>query len=126
MKKEFVLRHCAKCGAMVEVIKDCECDDCGIKCCGEQMQVVKPNTVDASVEKHKPEVEVVGNYVVVTVNHVMEDEHYIEYIALDSDMINAKKYLTIGGVAKAIFPYVPGSTVYAYCNKHGMWSTEVK
>ena len=124
--RELVIKECAKCGARVEVLKDCTCDNCGIKCCGEEMKVVAPNTVDASVEKHKPEVEVIGNYVVVTVNHVMEDEHYIEYVALVGENINAKKYMTIGANAKAVFPYIKGSTVYAYCNKHGMWSTEVK
>ena len=126
MKKEFLLRTCNKCGAMVEVLKDCTCDDSGIKCCGETMSVVKPNTVDASIEKHKPEYEVVGQYVVVTVNHEMTNEHFIEYIALDANNVNAKKYCKIGDEPKAVFPYIPGSTLYAYCNKHGVWSTEVK
>ena len=126
MKNNFVIRKCNKCGAMVEILNDCKCDDCGVKCCGETMVDVVPNTVDASVEKHKPEVEVIGQYIVVTVNHVMEEDHYIDYLALDSDTINAKKYLKVGEVAKAVFPYVKGSTVYAYCNKHGIWSTKVE
>ena len=123
--RELVIKECAKCGARVEVLKDCTCDNCGIKCCGEEMKVVQPNTVDAAVEKHKPEVEVIGNYVVVTVNHVMEEEHFIEYVCLVGENINAKKYMTMGGAVKAVFPYIKGSTVYAYCNKHGMWSTEI-
>ena len=28
--------------------------------------------------------------------------------------------------AECEFPYVPGSTLYAYCNKHGLWKAEVK
>ena len=124
--RELVIKECAKCGARVEVLKDCTCDNCGIKCCGEEMKVIAPNTVDASVEKHKPEVEVIGNYVVVTVNHVMEEDHFIEYVCLVGENINAKKYMTMGAAAKAVFPYIKGSTVYAYCNKHGMWSTEIK
>ncbi|MBQ9791806.1 MAG: desulfoferrodoxin [Clostridia bacterium] len=124
--KKLVIRECAKCGARVEVLKDCTCDDCGIKCCGETMKEVVPNTVDASIEKHKPVVEVIGNYIVVTVNHVMEEEHFIEYVCLVGDNVNAKKYMTIGGSAKAVFPYIKGSTVYAYCNKHGMWETVVE
>ena len=124
--RELVIKECAKCGARVEVLKDCTCDNCGIKCCSEEMKVIAPNTVDASVEKHKPEVEVIGNYVVVTVNHVMEEEHFIEYVCLVGENINAKKYMTMGAAAKAVFPYIKGSTVYAYCNKHGMWSTEIK
>ena len=30
-------KQCLKCGALVEVIKDCTCKDCGIRCCGEPM-----------------------------------------------------------------------------------------
>lgn len=126
MKKEFTLRRCAKCSATIEVIKDCTCENCGIKCCGEVMQEIKPNTVDASVEKHKPEYEVVGQYVIVTVNHEMTNEHYIEYVALDGAKVNAKKYFVPGDAPKAVFPYIPGSTVYASCNKHGIWSTEIR
>lgn len=126
MKNKFNLKKCVKCGAMVEIIKDCTCDNCGIKCCGMEMVTLIPNTEEASFEKHIPTYEVVGNYVVVTVNHVMEEDHYIEYIALDSDTINAKKYFKAGEIAKAVFPYVKGSKLYGYCNKHGVWETEVE
>lgn len=126
MKKEFILKQCKKCGATVEIIQDCTCENCGIVCCGEQMQTVVPNSVDASVEKHLPVYEVVGNYVVVTVPHVMEDEHYIEYVAIDSEKLNAKKYFNPGEKAIAVFPYVKGSEIYSYCNKHGIWKTIVE
>lgn len=126
MKNEFKLKKCLKCGAMVEVIKDCTCDNCGIKCCGQEMVTLNPNTQEASFEKHIPTYEVVGDYVIVTVNHVMEEDHYIEYIALDSENINAKKYFKAGETAKAVFPYIKGSKLYGYCNKHGVWVTEVK
>ena len=126
MQSKFVMKRCAQCGATIEVLKDCTCSDCGIVCCGEEMQTLTPNSVDASFEKHLPTYEVVGSYIVVTVPHVMEDEHYIEFVGLNSDKINAKKYFKPGEVAKAVFPYVKGSQIYAYCNKHGLWETEVK
>jgi len=28
--------------------------------------------------------------------------------------------------ASARFPYVKGAKIYAYCNKHGLWESEVK
>ena len=31
---------CEKCGAMVKVLIDCTCANCGIKCCGEQMKEI--------------------------------------------------------------------------------------
>lgn len=126
MKKDLVIKVCEKCGATVEILKDCTCENCGISCCGQPMHEVTPNSVDASKEKHLPVYEVVGNYIVATVNHVMEEAHHIEYIALVSDKINAKKYLKVGEPARVIFPYVKGAKLYASCNLHGIWETEVK
>ena len=120
------LKKCVRCGAMVEVMQDCTCEDCGIKCCGQEMIEVCANSVDALFEKHVPQVEVCGNYVVVTVNHVMEPEHFIEWVAYEDDATFGKKLLRAGCEAKAIFPYAKGSTIYAYCNKHGLWSKVVE
>ena len=90
------------------------------------MIALAPNSIDASFEKHVPSYEVIGNYIVAEVNHVMEEGHFIDYIVLDSDTITARKHFKIGESPKAVFPYIKGSTLYAYCNKHGIWSTEVK
>lgn len=43
MKDEY--RKCLQCGAIVKVIKDCTCEDCGIKCCGEKMQTVSEEEI---------------------------------------------------------------------------------
>ena len=34
--------------------------------------------------------------------------------------------LEIGKEAKVTFKYIPGSTLYAYCNKHGLWKKDVE
>lgn len=124
--KELTIKKCAKCGATVQVLEDCKCQNCGIKCCGEEMIKVVPNTVDASIEKHKPRIEIVGAYIIAQVDHVMEEEHFIEWIMLEGEKVSARKYFKIGDTVKAVFPYIKGSTVYAYCNKHGLWSTVVE
>lgn len=31
---------CEKCGAMVKVLIDCTCKNCGIQCCGEPMKEI--------------------------------------------------------------------------------------
>lgn len=126
MKNDFKLKKCSKCGAVIEVFKDCNCDNCGFKCCGLEMVDVLPNLQEASFEKHIPNYEVIGPYIEVQINHVMEENHYIEYIALDSNKINAKKYFNPGETAKAIFPYIKGSKLYGYCNLHGLWEITVK
>ena len=121
-----IIRKCMKCGAMVEVIKDCTCENCGIKCCGEVMQALTLNTTDASAEKHLPQIEIVGSYIIVNVPHDMTEEHHIEWIAMECDGVKGKKYLQINNPAKAVFPYITGSKVYSYCNKHGLWVNDVK
>ena len=127
MSKDFIVRRCAKCGAMVKVFKDCTCgSDCGIKCCGEKMEALIPNSVDAAAEKHVPTYEIKDGKIFVTVNHVMEDEHYIEWISIVNDKKEITTYFKPGEEAKAHCKYVPGSTIYSYCNKHGLWKADVE
>ena len=37
MENELTIKKCKSCGATVKVIEDCNCNGCGIVCCGEQM-----------------------------------------------------------------------------------------
>ena len=126
MYKELVIKKCMKCGAMVQVLEDCSCDNCGIKCCGEQMQILKPNSVDAAVEKHVPTYEVKDGKIFVTVNHVMEEDHYIEWISIVFKNKTVTKYFKPGDELTMHCKYAPGSTIYAYCNKHALWKKEVE
>ncbi len=127
MKRELLIKKCMKCGAMVKVIEDCKCgEDCGIKCCGEKMAVLEPNSVDAAIEKHVPTYEVKDGKIFVKVNHVMEDEHYIEWVSIVSDGKEVTTYFKAGEEVAAHCKYIPGSTVYAYCNKHGLWKIDVE
>ena len=82
MKNELKIKKCQKCGALIEVINDCTCGDCGITCCGKPMVRLISNSVDASFEKHIPTFEHIADEILVKVNHVMEKEHFIEWIAL--------------------------------------------
>lgn len=45
MKNELLVKKCKSCGAMVKVIKDCNCQGCGIKCCDETMEALVANSV---------------------------------------------------------------------------------
>ncbi len=122
MKKELIIKKCTKCGAIVKVINDCNCD---IVCCGEKMTTVKSNSVDASFEKHVPSYEIKGNDVIVTVNHVMEEDHYIEWIGFVSKEKEEFYYLKPGTSATVTFKDVKEGTLYSYCNKHGLWKNEI-
>lgn len=126
MKNELIIKKCKSCGAIVRVIEDCNCENCGILCCGEAMEVLVPNSVDAAVEKHVPTFEKVGDEIFVKVNHVMEKEHFIEWISLVADNKEYFVKLNPEQNAECHFPYIPGSVLYAYCNKHGLWKKDVE
>ena len=100
--------------------------DCSIKCCGEEMIELAPNSVDASFEKHVPNYEAIDNHIIVKVNHVMEEEHFIEWIAMLANNKIIKKFLLPNEKASAIFPYVKGSKIYSFCNKHGLWAKDIE
>ena len=123
---EFIIKKCEKCGAMVKVFKDCNCQGCGIVCCNEPMKTLVPNSVDAAVEKHVPTYQVYGGKIMVKVNHVMDEDHFIEWIACVYENRERIKYLTPEEEAEVTFKYKPGATLYAYCNKHGLWKKEVE
>ncbi len=126
MINELKIKKCPKCGAIVKVIKTCKCSGCGITCCQEEMLDVKANSIDAAREKHIPTYIVRKDYIEVSVNHVMEEEHYIEWICLKSDNREEYVYFKPGEVAKAIFKNHHNGILYSYCNKHGLWSVEIK
>ena len=125
MKNELIIKRCKSCGAIVKVLNDCTCENCGIKCCGEEMEILIPNSVEAAVEKHIPTFEKVEDEIYVKVNHVMDKEHYIEWIALVKDNKEYIVNLYPEQNAECRFKYIPGSTIYAYCNKHGLWKKDV-
>jgi len=119
--KFYVCRHC---GNIIAYVKRS-----GVKviCCGEPMGELVPNTTDASLEKHVPVVDVKDGIVTVTVGsaaHPMTEEHYIEWIAIQTKKGNQRKALNPGDKPEACFSICKGDeveAVFAYCNLHGLW-----
>lgn len=122
----MIIKKCLKCGALVKIINDCTCPNCGITCCGSEMREMKANTSDGAVEKHKPTYVIEGNKLIVMVNHVMEKDHYIEWIALVTKDKEEYRYLEPGMEVSAIFDKPQSGIIYSYCNKHGLWMKEIK
>ncbi len=96
-------------------------------CCGEKVCEITPGTTDAAVEKHVPVIAVRGNLVHVTVGsveHPMIEEHYIEWVALQTKQGNQRKALGPGMKPAVCFALCEGDkveAVYAYCNLHSLW-----
>ena len=92
---------CPICGNIIYVV---EGNEKLVKCCGQPLEELIPNTVDAATEKHVPVCKLEGDKLIVTVGeveHPMTNEHYIMFI-------------------------IENGTIYAYCNLHSLWSTKVK
>lgn len=124
---ELQFRICSVCGNMVAVIND---SGVPIICCGQEMDAVDANTTDASVEKHVPQIEQDGNTVRIRVGeaaHPMTEQHYIQWIAIQTKFGNQRKVLSPTDAPEAQFALCDGDEIvaaYAYCNLHGLWVNE--
>ncbi|MBO5805152.1 MAG: desulfoferrodoxin [Bacteroidales bacterium] len=98
-----------------------------VVCCGEKMVELVPNTTDAATEKHVPDVKVDGKKVIVTVGsveHPMVEEHFIEWILVETKEGVQVKWLKAGQKPTHEFVLSEGDelvAVYEYCNLHGLW-----
>lgn len=116
----YICRHCENLTGMIHS------SGVPIICCGEPMQALKANTVDASREKHIPAAEKDGDSISVrvgSVDHPMTDEHLIQWIYLETENGGQRKKLSAGDEPKVVFSLTGEKpvAVYAYCNLHGLW-----
>ena len=118
---------CEKCGNIVQKIED---SGVSVVCCGQKMTYLDPGTVEASREKHIPVVEVNDSIVKVIVGstlHPMAEEHHIAWVYLETDKGGQMKHLTVNASPEITFALGDEKpvAVYAYCNLHGLWKTNV-
>ncbi len=127
MKVERKFYRCNHCGNIIGVIED---SGAPISCCGDVMEELKPNTVDAAQEKHVPAFVKEGNKLIVTVGsvpHPMTEEHHISWIAVAQGNRTTRVKLVPPNEAKAEF-YLDDDgdvTIYEYCNLHGLWAVDM-
>ncbi len=120
--KFYICKHC---GNIISYEKN---SGVSVMCCGEKMSEIVPSSTDAAVEKHVPVIVQEGNNVKVLVGdieHPMTDEHYIEWIVLETESCVYKKKLN--PIDKPCCEFIVNENVvnaYAYCNLHGLWSNE--
>lgn len=125
---EMKFYRCKHCGQIIAIVKK---TGAPVMCCGEKMEEIIPGTVDASLEKHVPVIEVEEGKVKVmvgSVEHPMSEEHYIEWIAVQTTSGNQRKSLKPGDKPCACFHMCKKDevlAVYAYCNLHGLWKANL-
>ena len=119
---------CETCGNLVKVV---HASGVSMMCCGKKMTEIVPGTVEASREKHIPEVKVDGNTVTVTVGsvaHPMAAEHSILWVYLETNLGGQHKNLEVGAAPTVSFSLAEGEipvSAYAYCNLHGLWQADI-
>ena len=125
MAKFYKCRYCGN------VIEKHHAGSGEIECCGLGMDELIPNTVDASGEKHIPVVEVKDGVVKVhvgSIDHPMVEEHWIEWIYLELE--NGGVFHHLNPDEEPFAEFAIGNqkpvAVYAYCNLHGLWKSEIK
>ena len=117
---------CRHCGNVIVKMVDSKVP---VVCCGEKMQELIPDTVDAAKEKHVPFVtRLEGGRLKIQVGsvpHPMIPEHFIAFIFVETE--NGGIYLNLKDNPEAVVCICEEKpiAVYEYCNLHGLWKLEL-
>ena len=147
MAKNLGIYRCAACGYTLEVVelgqkkftcgeasyaRTCFIADAIVTCCDKPMELLEPNTVEASTEKHLPVATFTDdgklNVKVGSVAHPMLTEHFIQWITIVYNDTVQRISLEASQAPEATFCVCNAAEVdvYAYCNLHGLWKSTVK
>lgn len=101
-----------------------------MECCGDPMTCLKANVQDEGHEKHLPvccEVECHKMKIMVgSQPHPATREHHIVFICLHTDKEVIIHYFDPEEVPEAVIRFDGKPiAVYAYCNIHGLWKTDI-
>ncbi len=122
MTKINQIYKCPICGNIVEILHDAPVP---LFCCGKQMVEMIENNEDAAEEKHVPIIEKTEDGILVrvgSIDHPMDEDHYIEWIELLTEDRVYRKQLKPGQKPVAMFGKINSNfEVRAYCNLHGLW-----
>ncbi|MFP4397197.1 MAG: desulfoferrodoxin [Desulfonatronovibrio sp.] len=125
MAELLEIYKCEVCGNIVEIVHGGEGE---LVCCDQPMKLFTENTVDAAKEKHVPVIEKTADGYKVrvgSVDHPMEEKHYIEWIEFIADGKTYREFLKPGQSPEAEFcVQAEKITAREYCNIHGLWKAE--
>ena len=119
---------CPTCGNVIELVED---HGIPVFCCGQKMDELVPNTVEAAVEKHIPVATVENGVLKVSVGEVEHPSiaaHWIPFIAVKAGDLVMRRSIKATEKPEAIFPlgdFKGEVEVYAWCNLHGMWKSTI-
>ncbi|WP_417044431.1 desulfoferrodoxin family protein [Dysosmobacter sp.] len=123
--KFYICRHCGN------IITKLTSSKVPLHCCGQPMELLEAGVTDAATEKHVPVVTVEGNLVKVAVGavpHPMVEEHFIQWVAVETERDALVHWFHPGEAPEAVFALAEGQqvkAVYEYCNLHGLWKKDL-
>jgi len=98
-------------------------------CCNKEMTLLTENSVEASKEKHIPVIEKTDKGIKIkvgSVEHPMEEKHYIEWIEIITPEKIYRKYLKSGEKPEAEFCIKADKFIIReYCSLHGLWKNDI-
>ena len=125
MAEKLQIYKCEVCGNIVEVLHAGVGE---LVCCDQPMKLMEPKTEDVGKEKHVPVIEKTDKGIKVKVGsvpHPMEEKHYIEWIAVNTDQGIFRKFLHPNEKPEAEFEIKEAILgAREYCNIHGLWTTK--
>lgn len=121
---------CPLCGNVIHAT-----GEASISCCGIALPVLEvENAVDGKIpaapesaeaadpSAHLPQVDVADGEVYLAMDHPMDKDHFISFVAyVTTDQVFFRK-LYPEQTADARFPYRGPGTIFAYCNRHGLFA----
>ena len=108
---------CPVCGNVIQAAGEAV-----ISCCGVTLPPMEPEPSDG---EHPIKMEIVEDEYYVTVDHPMEKDHYITFLAALSDQgVQFVKLYPEGG-AEARFKRNRVGKLYACCNRHGLFQVRL-
>ena len=120
---------CPLCGNVIHAT-----GEASISCCGIALPVLEvenvvdgripaaPESAAADPSVHLPRVEVADGEVYLAMEHPMGKDHFISFMAyVTTDQVFFRK-LYPEQTADARFPYRGLGTIFAYCNRHGLFA----
>ena len=108
---------CPVCGNVVHAT-----GEGAFSCCGILLPALEAEEPD---DAHRLVIDRVEHDLHVTVDHPMDKRHYLSFIAyVTSDRVHLRK-LYPEQAAEARFPLMGSGTVYAFCNRHGLFQAKI-
>lgn len=134
MTKQKQIYKCNICGNVIEVL---HIGPGELICCNQPMELMALKNKEEGTEKHLPIIEELPANVcrdkdgfkirVGKEEHPMEDNHYIEWIEINTiDGKSGKKFLKPKDKPESDFyTRMKVTAIRTYCNVHGLWETKI-